>query len=134
MMVIDEWGVDLVHGHCSPNRVAIAFHRARAILYGCGDFVKEYERLGEDSYGSDFALVNLADSDETAPLERRPFHIGRSRPEPGDAEKTGWLPRKMGRKLPRVGVGMPVADLRSGLVLTQSPDDRQPAGPKADRL
>lgn len=48
--LIDHAGVDLVHGH-SPHHVkGIEVHRGHLILYGCGDFIDDYEGIG--GYGN----------------------------------------------------------------------------------
>lgn len=39
-------GADLVHGHSSHHAKAFELHRGRLILYGCGDFINDYEGIG----------------------------------------------------------------------------------------
>jgi poly-gamma-glutamate synthesis protein (capsule biosynthesis protein) len=41
-----EAGVDIVHGHSSHHAKAFEVHRDRLILYGCGDFINDYEGIG----------------------------------------------------------------------------------------
>ncbi len=41
--LIDEAGVDLIHGHSSHHVRGIEVHNGRPILYGCGDLVNDYE-------------------------------------------------------------------------------------------
>jgi poly-gamma-glutamate synthesis protein (capsule biosynthesis protein) len=43
--LIDEAGIDLVHGHSSHHPKAIEVHAGRAILYGCGDRLNDYEEI-----------------------------------------------------------------------------------------
>jgi poly-gamma-glutamate synthesis protein (capsule biosynthesis protein) len=43
--LVDD-GVDLVHGHSAHHAQAIEVHRDRLILYGCGDFLDDYEGIG----------------------------------------------------------------------------------------
>ena len=38
-------GVDLVHGHSSHHFRAIEVYRGKLILYGCGDFINDYETI-----------------------------------------------------------------------------------------
>jgi poly-gamma-glutamate synthesis protein (capsule biosynthesis protein) len=40
--LIDEAGVDLVHGHSSHHPKGMEVHGGRLILYGCGDFINDY--------------------------------------------------------------------------------------------
>lgn len=58
--VIDEAGVDIVHGHSSHHAKAIEVYRNRLILYGCGDFLNDYEGIeGYDTFRDDLALMYL---------------------------------------------------------------------------
>jgi poly-gamma-glutamate capsule biosynthesis protein CapA/YwtB (metallophosphatase superfamily) len=41
-----EGGVDVVHGHSSHHPKGIEVYRDRLILYGCGDFLNDYEGIG----------------------------------------------------------------------------------------
>lgn len=44
--LIDTAHVDIVHGHSSHHAKAIEVHGQRPILYGCGDFLNDYEGIG----------------------------------------------------------------------------------------
>lgn len=56
--LIDEAGVDLVHGHSSHHPRPYEVHEGRLILYGCGDLLNDYEGIGGTSpYRSDLALL-----------------------------------------------------------------------------
>jgi poly-gamma-glutamate synthesis protein (capsule biosynthesis protein) len=41
--LIDEAGVDLIHGHSSHHVRGIEVHSGRLVLYGCGDLINDYE-------------------------------------------------------------------------------------------
>jgi len=43
---IVEEGVDVVHGHSSHHVKGIEIYQDRLILYGCGDFLTDYEGIG----------------------------------------------------------------------------------------
>ena len=43
--LIDEAGVDLIHGHSSHHVKGIEVYKGRPILYGCGDFITDYEGI-----------------------------------------------------------------------------------------
>jgi poly-gamma-glutamate capsule biosynthesis protein CapA/YwtB (metallophosphatase superfamily) len=45
-MLIDEAGVDVVHGHSSHHPKGLEVYRGHPILYGCGDFLTDYEGIG----------------------------------------------------------------------------------------
>jgi poly-gamma-glutamate capsule biosynthesis protein CapA/YwtB (metallophosphatase superfamily) len=58
--LVDEAGVDLVHGHSSHHPKAIEVYRNRLILYGCGDFITDYEGIaGYESFRDDLVLMYL---------------------------------------------------------------------------
>jgi poly-gamma-glutamate synthesis protein (capsule biosynthesis protein) len=44
--LIDSGAVDIVHGHSSHHPKGIEIYRGRPILYGCGDFINDYEGIG----------------------------------------------------------------------------------------
>jgi len=56
--LVDEAGVDVLHGHSSHHPLAIEVYRGRPILYGCGDFLNDYEGIsGHESYRPDLSLM-----------------------------------------------------------------------------
>jgi poly-gamma-glutamate capsule biosynthesis protein CapA/YwtB (metallophosphatase superfamily) len=62
--LIDQAGVSIVHGHSSHHPRAIEIYRDRLILYGCGDFLNDYEGIrGYERYRDDLALMYFADLD-----------------------------------------------------------------------
>jgi poly-gamma-glutamate capsule biosynthesis protein CapA/YwtB (metallophosphatase superfamily) len=55
-----EQGVDIVHGHSSHHPRPVEVYRGRLILYGCGDFVDDYEGIGgHEEYRDDLRLMYL---------------------------------------------------------------------------
>lgn len=55
--LIDE-GIDVVHGHSSHHAKAIELRRGGVILYGCGDFLNDYEGIGgNEEFRPDLALL-----------------------------------------------------------------------------
>jgi poly-gamma-glutamate capsule biosynthesis protein CapA/YwtB (metallophosphatase superfamily) len=56
-----EGGVDVVHGHSSHHPRPIEVYRYKLILYGCGDFINDYEGIpGHEGYRHDLRLAYLA--------------------------------------------------------------------------
>jgi poly-gamma-glutamate capsule biosynthesis protein CapA/YwtB (metallophosphatase superfamily) len=56
--LIDAAGVDVVYGHSSHHVKGIEVYRDRPILYGCGDFLNDYEGIGGYAqYRGDLALM-----------------------------------------------------------------------------
>lgn len=59
--LIDEAGVDIIHGHSSHHVKAIEVYKDKLILYGCGDFLNDYEGIGGyEEFRADLALMYFA--------------------------------------------------------------------------
>jgi poly-gamma-glutamate synthesis protein (capsule biosynthesis protein) len=60
--LIDVAGVSVIHGHSSHHAKALEVYRGRLILYGCGDFLNDYEGIrGYEDYRDDLALMYFFD-------------------------------------------------------------------------
>ncbi|MFQ3459950.1 CapA family protein, partial [Bradyrhizobium sp. UFLA01-814] len=101
--LIDKANVSIVHGHSSHYPRAIEIYRDRLILYGCGDFLNDYEGIqGYERYRDDLVLMYFADLDATdgrlhalnlIPLQIRNFRL--SIPARRDIE---WIQRTLDRE------------------------------------
>jgi poly-gamma-glutamate synthesis protein (capsule biosynthesis protein) len=59
-----EEGVAIVHGHSSHHAKAIEVFKGRLILYGCGDFLTDYEGIsGYERFHKDLAVMYLLELD-----------------------------------------------------------------------
>jgi poly-gamma-glutamate synthesis protein (capsule biosynthesis protein) len=59
--LIDEAGVDLIHGHSSHHAKGIEVYKNKLILYGCGDFLNDYEGIGGyEFFRGDLGLMYFA--------------------------------------------------------------------------
>jgi poly-gamma-glutamate synthesis protein (capsule biosynthesis protein) len=93
--VIDKAGVSIVHGHSSHHPMAMEIYRNRLILYGCGDFLNDYEGIsGYEEFLDDltlmyFASVELRSGDllglEMIPLQIRRFQLAHATSEDTDS-------------------------------------------------
>jgi poly-gamma-glutamate synthesis protein (capsule biosynthesis protein) len=107
--LIDEAAVDVIHGHSSHHPQGIEVYRDRPILYGCGDFLNDYEGIsGHEAYRSDLALmyfVSLAPSTgKLVRLEMTPTQTKRFRLNRASAEDARWLRDTLDRESRRFGV------------------------------
>jgi poly-gamma-glutamate synthesis protein (capsule biosynthesis protein) len=67
--LIESGCVDVVHGHSSHHAKGIEIYRRRLILYGCGDFLNDYEGItGHERYRGDLALMYFATLDSAGQL------------------------------------------------------------------
>ncbi|KAJ6005770.1 polyglutamate biosynthesis protein [Penicillium sp. IBT 35674x] len=53
--LIDECGVDIVHGHSSHHIQGVEVYRGKVIIYGCGDFVDDY--VVHEKYRNDLGAI-----------------------------------------------------------------------------
>ena len=100
--LIDSAGVSIVHGHSSHHPKSIEIYQNRLVLYGCGDFLNDYEGIsGYEEFRDDLTLMYFADVDpangqltrlEMVPLQIRRFQLVR----PSEADRV-WLQRRLDR-------------------------------------
>jgi poly-gamma-glutamate synthesis protein (capsule biosynthesis protein) len=58
--LIDLGACDVLHGHSSHHARPIEVYRGKPILYGCGDFINDYEGIaGLEQYRGDLSLMYL---------------------------------------------------------------------------
>ena len=80
-----EHGIAVVHGHSSHHVKTAQIHSDRLVLYGCGDFLNDYEGIsGHEVFRSDLRLMYLPPRlirDEASSLEARlvPMRVARFR-------------------------------------------------------
>jgi poly-gamma-glutamate capsule biosynthesis protein CapA/YwtB (metallophosphatase superfamily) len=93
--LIDCGSVDVVHGHSSHHAKGLEVYRERLILYGCGDFLNDYEGItGHERYRGDLALMYFVTLDSTGQLlELRmvPLEIRRLSLERAPRADAAWL-------------------------------------------
>jgi poly-gamma-glutamate synthesis protein (capsule biosynthesis protein) len=118
--LIDAGAADVVHGHSSHHVKGIEVYKGRLILYGCGDFVDDYEGIsGQGEYRADLALAYFASLDDESGgllgLEVAPFRQRLFRLERVHGEDAAWLCRVLNREGERLGTSV---ELGPGDVLT----------------
>ena len=125
--LIDQAEVAIIHGHSSHHPKAIEVYRGRLVLYGCGDFLDDYEGIsGYEQYRDDLVLMYFADIDQAGalvaldlvPLQIRNFRL--TRPATDDV---GWLQQTLDRECRQFGVRVA---LRPDGRLTLSPSASAP--------
>ncbi len=106
--LVDRAGVDMVHGHSSHHVKGIEVWRDRLILYGCGDFLNDYEGIGGyEAFRGDLALMYFPALDaadgrllrlELVPTRTRRMQVSR-------ASEAGmrWLMATLNREGARLG-------------------------------
>lgn len=93
--LIDDAGVDVVHGHSSHHPKGVEVYRDRPILYGCGDFLNDYEGIeGYEEFRSHLVLMyflTLDPDSRLAGFEMTPLRIRRFRLERVSRDEAAWL-------------------------------------------
>jgi poly-gamma-glutamate capsule biosynthesis protein CapA/YwtB (metallophosphatase superfamily) len=94
--LVDRAGIDVIHGHSSHHPKGIEVYKGKLILYGCGDFLNDYEGIrGYEEFRSHLVLAYLARLDPSdgrlLDLEMAPFQIRRFRLQRVEDSETQWL-------------------------------------------
>jgi len=115
--LIDYAGIDIVHGHSSHHPRGIEIYNDRAILYGCGDFINDYEGFsGKEHFRPDLVLMYFptlsADSGKLLGLELTALQIRRFRLQYANEKDTQWLAGVLDREGARMGSGASVTEDR----------------------
>jgi poly-gamma-glutamate capsule biosynthesis protein CapA/YwtB (metallophosphatase superfamily) len=106
--LIDEAGVDMIHGHSSHHVKGIEVYQDRPILYGCGDFLNDYEGIGGyEYYRSDLSLMYFASMDppsgKLVELQMIPTQIKCFKVNRASRDDTLWLAQTLNREGKRFG-------------------------------
>ena len=106
--LIDEAGVDVVHGHSSHHVKGIEIYKGKLILYGCGDFLNDYEGIsGHEAYRSDLTVMYFvrveASKGTLASLEMTPLQIKRFRLNYASAEDALWVKKVLAKEGKKFG-------------------------------
>ncbi len=119
--LIDDAGVDVIHGHSSHHPRGIEIYRNRPIIYGCGDFVNDYEGIqGFEEFRGDLSLMYFPTMDplsgELVRFAVTPMRIRRFRLQRATTEEAAWLAKTLDRESKKLGARVQYADDRHFLV------------------
>ena len=105
--LIEQAGVDLIHGHSSHHVKGIEVFRNKLILYGCGDFLNDYEGIGGyKQFRDDLTLMYFprisASTGRLEELRMVPMQIKNFQTIHPALDDIGWLHEVLNRQ----GVGL----------------------------
>jgi poly-gamma-glutamate capsule biosynthesis protein CapA/YwtB (metallophosphatase superfamily) len=94
--LVDEAGIDVIHGHSSHHIKGIEVYRGKLILYGCGDFLNDYEGIGGyEYYRDDLGLMYFPSIDPSTGrlvgLQMTPTQIKHLKVNRASADDARWL-------------------------------------------
>jgi len=118
--LIDLAHVDIVHGHSSHHPRPFEVYNGKLILYGCGDFVNDYEGIsGYERYRDDLALLYIPRVEPSdghlIELEMRSFQMRRFRLKNATPADVEWVRLTLNRTGEQFGVEV-VSDEGGGLL------------------
>ncbi|HTJ54924.1 MAG TPA: CapA family protein [Nitrosospira sp.] len=101
--LIDDAGVDIVHGHSSHHAKGIEVYQGKLILYGCGDFLNDYEGIsGHEAYRGDLSLMYFASVEpgdgKLVKLDMVPMQMKRFRLNHASRKDAVWLKEVLDRE------------------------------------
>jgi len=115
--LIDDAGIDLVHGHSSHHPRPLELYRDKLILYGCGDFINDYEGIsGYEAYRDDLTVMYLPSIDPSdgrlAAMSMPVMQMHRFRLRRATPEDTRWLAAVLDRESREFGTCIKVENGR----------------------
>ncbi len=115
--LVDEAGVDVVHGHSSHHPLAVEVHHGRLVIYGCGDLLNDYEGIrGYEAFRGDLTAMYFpvldAATGELRELLMCPMQIRRLRLNRCHEADVRWMAARLTEQGRRFSVAVEVRDGR----------------------
>lgn len=94
--LIDEAAVDVVHGHSSHHVKGVEIYEHKPILYGCGDFLTDYEGIsGYEEFRGDLTMMYFISMDPNTgrllQFNMTPLRMQRLRLHRASSAEARWL-------------------------------------------
>lgn len=115
--LIDQAHVDVVHGHSSHHPKGIEVYKGKPILFGCGDFLNDYEGIsGHEQFRGDLVLMYFVTMDMATgklvslimtPMQIRRFQLSHAR-----ADDVQWLAKVIDRQSQLLGAKVELVNER----------------------
>ena len=106
--LIDEAGVDVIHGHSSHHVKGIEVYKDKIIIYGSGDFLNDYEGIGGyENFRNDLALMYFVSVDPSTGklvhLQMTPIQIKHFKANRASRADALWLRDVLNRESKKFG-------------------------------
>jgi poly-gamma-glutamate capsule biosynthesis protein CapA/YwtB (metallophosphatase superfamily) len=100
--LIDAGACDVLHGHSSHHARGIEVYKDRLILYGCGDFITDYEGIeGYEQFRGDLAIAYLPRFRKDGTLSElalKPYQMYKFQLQRASEADTAWLQSTLDRE------------------------------------
>ncbi|MBI2852375.1 MAG: CapA family protein [Chloroflexi bacterium] len=116
--LIDRAAIDIIYGHSSHHVRGIEVYRGKLILYGCGDFLNDYEGIsGHEDFRGNLGLMYFPEVDSLSGklvfLEMTPIQIKHLRVNRAAGADIAWLRDTLSREGAKFGTQVEITeDLR----------------------
>jgi poly-gamma-glutamate synthesis protein (capsule biosynthesis protein) len=105
--LIARAGVSIVHGHSSHHAKGLGWFEGGLILYGCGDFLNDYEGIaGYAAYRGDLVAAYVTDFDaggRVTGLDILPFQLRRFSLRTPTEPDLAWFRQRLDREAAKLG-------------------------------
>lgn len=113
--LIDSARVDVVHGHSSHHVKGIEVYKHRPIIYGCGDFLNDYEGIdGHEAYHDELGLMYFpvmdVNSGRLQSFTMTPTRIKNLRVNRASLQESRWLVDMLNREGKNLGTRVTLND------------------------
>lgn len=113
--VVEDAGVDVIHGHSSHHVKGIEVYKGKLIIYGCGDFINDYEGIsGYEPFRDDLGLMYFASIEPSTgrlvDLRMTPTRIKNFRVNYASRDEAVWLMKVLNREGKALGTRGEVND------------------------
>jgi poly-gamma-glutamate synthesis protein (capsule biosynthesis protein) len=106
--LIDDAGIDVIHGHSSHHVKGIEVYKDKLIIYGSGDFLNDYEGIpGYEDFRDDLGLMYFVSVDPSTGkldhLQMTPTQIKHFRVNRATGADALWLRDTLNREGEKLG-------------------------------
>ena len=109
--LIDDAGVDIIHGHSSHHVKGIEVYKEKPIIYGAGDFLNDYEGIsGYENFRDDLALMYFVSmalpTGKLVQLQMIPIQIKHFKTNHASKADAQWLREILNKEGKKFGIGV----------------------------
>jgi poly-gamma-glutamate synthesis protein (capsule biosynthesis protein) len=109
--LIDHADIDVIHGHSSHHIRPIEVYKDKLIIYGCGDFLNDYEGIGGyEEFRADIVLMYFVSMDPSngnlVSVQMTPLQIKHFRLNKVSRSDALWIKNTLNRECKKFGTRM----------------------------